>query len=202
MKLLLIRHGQTEVNASGSMHTLNDYAGLSEIGLRQAQNLIRVCKDHGVQMLYSSNENRAKQTAEIIAVGLGIKNNPTNALHERNWGEWEGRTWAEIKNELDTMNLQQRYTFVPPSGESWQQMETRLKQCVDKIIADGESTQVNAVAIVTHGGALRGLMPILKDTPKEVSLKYDFENASVTIFEYKSGLYTEITVNDTTHLME
>ncbi len=202
MKLLLIRHGQTEVNASGSMHTLNDDAGLSELGLLQAQKLIRVCKDHGVQMLYSSNENRAKQTAEIIAVGLGIKNNPTNALHERNWGEWGGRTWTEIKNELDTMNIQQRYTFIPPSGESWQQMETRLKQCVDNIVAGGEAKQVYAIAIVTHGGALRGLMPILKDTPKEVSLKYDFENASVTIFEYESGVYSEVVVNDTAHLME
>lgn len=202
MKLLLIRHGQTEVNASGSMHTLNDDAGLSELGLLQAQKLIRVCKDHGVQMLYSSNENRAKQTADVIAEGLGTKNNPTNALHERNWGDWEGRTWPEIKSELDTMTVQERYSFVPPSGESWQQMETRLKQCVDNIVVDGEAKQVNAIAIVTHGGALRGLMPILKNTPKEMSLKYDFENASVTIFEYENGLYTEVVVNDTTHLME
>ena len=56
------------------------------------------------------------------------------------------------------------------------------------------------VAIFTHGGALRGLMPILENAPKESSFQYNFNNASVTIFDYDDGKYTEIAVNDTSHL--
>jgi broad specificity phosphatase PhoE len=200
MKLLFIRHGQTEVNASGSMHIMNDDAGLSVVGVQQAEKLVNVCRENSVQLLYSSGENRAKQTAEIISKGLGVANTVLTGLHERNWGKWEGRTWSEIKSELDEMSIEERYTFVPPGGESWQQMELRLKNCLEHIIAEGEVKGVSAIAVVTHGGALRGLMPILKNKPKEVGLKYDFENASVTVFDYMNGNFVEVLVNDISHL--
>jgi broad specificity phosphatase PhoE len=62
-------------------------------------------------------------------------------------------------------------------------MEDRLRTALDKICA----VTASPVAVVTHGGALRALMPIIKNQPKETSFNYDFENASLTKFEYKHG---------------
>lgn len=93
------------------------------------------------------------------------------------------------------MAIEDRYKFVPPNGESWEQMEDRLKTAV-RLIRSGEGT----AAIVSHGGALRGLMPILKEEPLETSLGYDFKNASVTIFDDDGARLNVTLENDTSHL--
>ncbi len=93
------------------------------------------------------------------------------------------------------MDLKERYTFVPPNGESWELMNHRLKVALETI----GSTNKN-VAVVTHGGAMRALMPLLMDMPKEHSFQFDFDNASITIFEKTDDRYKELVSNSTAHL--
>lgn len=54
--------------------------------------------------------------------------------------------------------------------------------------------------VVSHGGAIRALMPHLLGVPKEESFKYDPDNASLAIFEYDGDNFIKKTVNDTSHL--
>ena len=54
--------------------------------------------------------------------------------------------------------------------------------------------------MVTHGGAIRALLPFLLDVPKEESFKYDPENASITIFDYSDNNFTKVMINDASHL--
>ena len=196
MKLLFIRHGQTETNTRGVMHRSNDEDGLSTLGKQQAEKLVEICKNHLVEILYSSPEKRALETATIISNAMNVPMKTLPNLRERNWGDWEGKPWDEVKKILDPMTLDERYKFVPPNGESWQQMEHRLKEILDYVT----SQKVKSIAVVTHGGALRGLMPLLTNAPKESSFKYDFKNASVSFFNYEDGNFGQLTVNDISHL--
>ncbi|HEV7423931.1 MAG TPA: histidine phosphatase family protein [Candidatus Paceibacterota bacterium] len=196
MKLLFIRHAETQTNVNQLTHKTGDPIGLTELEQKQAQQLTKVCKEEKVEIVFFSPEQRAVETAEIIAKELNIDLKILQELAERNWGEWEGKPWVEIETVLYPMTLEQRYTFVPPNGESWEQMEARLKQGLDKII---KSDYVN-VGVITHEGALRGLMPILLNSLKETSFKYHFENGSITSFEYKDGVFVELKVNTTLHL--
>jgi broad specificity phosphatase PhoE len=179
MKLLLIRHGQTAINVKGVTHTTNDPAGLSELGKEQAKGLIHICQENKVQQVYSSPETRAIETATIIANGLQMSWSVLQGLRERNWGMWEGKPWEEIKAVLDPMSLEERYLFTPPDGESWKQLDERLKTAIDSIIAGSEE----AVAIVTHEGALRALVTLLNNAPKETSFHLHFDNGSVTVID-------------------
>ncbi len=179
MKLLLIRHGQTEVNRKGVTHKTNDPAGLSELGKEQAKALIPVCQENKVKHLYSSPETRAIETAKIIANGLQVSWSALDGLRERNWGTWEGKPWEEIKAVLDPMNLEERYTFTPPEGESWKQLDERLKASIEAILAGSEE----AIAIITHEGALRALVTLLNNAPKETSFQLHFDNGSMTVTE-------------------
>jgi broad specificity phosphatase PhoE len=183
MMILLIRHGQTQENVKGVMHRVGDPAGLSNLGEQQARALIAVCEQNRVEAIYTSPEVRARETARIIAEGMDKSYTVLEGFRERDWGQWEGKSWDEIKKALDPMDIEQRYTFVPPGGESWEQMDKRLMNSLNTILNE----EKKVVAIVTHEGALRALVNTLNNSPKEDSLKLQFANGSVTIIEYRNA---------------
>ncbi len=190
MKLILVRHGETDVNASNLTHKTGVSVGLNEKGKILISETTEVVRQHSPQKVYCSPEKRCIESAQIISNTLNLKFEITDELGERNWGDWEGRSWDEIKPVLDKMALEERYTFIPPKGESWKQMEERIKRFLQKL----EKENLKSVCVVTHAGTLRGMMPILKREPKESSFKYEFQNASVTVFEFENGRYNEIQI--------
>ena len=136
--LLLVRHGETDWNASGRLqgHTdrpLNDY------GRRQAAALAEQLADDGVGALYASDLTRAKETAEIVGARLGLAVVLDPGLRERNWGSWEGLTPAE------------RGT-VAFEGEKPEEHRERTMQAVLRI---AERHPGERVVVVTHGGSMR-----------------------------------------------
>lgn len=185
MKLLFIRHAETDTNVKGLTHKTGDSNGLTELGRQQAEKLIDNCRQAGVEKIFTSNEVRAQETANIIAKGIECEMVVLPDLAERNWGDWEGKPWAEIEVVLKPMSLDERYTFIPPNGESWQHMEQRLQKALDEIVAKDKK----AVAVVTHEGSLRGLIPILNNAPKETSFGYHFDNASITTYDFIDGKF-------------
>lgn len=87
MKVLFIRHGQTVINVDGKIHRVDDDAGLTELGKKQAEIVAEVCKRQGIETIYSSPELRAVETAQIIGEKLGFQSIIETGLAERNWGE-------------------------------------------------------------------------------------------------------------------
>lgn len=195
MKVLFVRHGQTTINVDGKIHKVNDDAGLTELGKRQAEILVGVCKREGVEAIYSSPESRALQTARIIGRRLEIDPVIESGLAERNWGDWSDQTWEEIQQKLETMGIEERFSFTPPNGESWEEMEKRLMETLNRIVEQ----PYKIVAVVTHSGAMRALMPVLHGKPKDISFKYDFGNGSITIFNYENGQWYSVRENDMSH---
>ncbi|WP_196358144.1 histidine phosphatase family protein [Nodosilinea nodulosa] len=194
-KLLLIRHGQTALNTQGRVHSQQDSTGLDETGRWQASRLVEVCRGYGVRSMLASPEARALETAQIVADALGVPLQCSEALQERNWGQWSGESWSQIHERLKPMPLEERFTFAPPGGESWQQMEQRLTGCVEAWRGLSES-----VAVVAHGGLLRALIPLLLDEPRETSFRYDLENASVSVFGVEAEGFEVAGLNDVGHL--
>ncbi len=195
MKLIFIRHAETVKNAEGLMHKTGDSALLTSLGKSQMNKVSKLLKKEKVSILYCSPEARAKESAVVLNKFLKVKIIVLGELAERKWGEWEKRSWPEIQEDLKNMPLEERYNFIPPKGESWKQMEERLKKAL-KIIEENRGNP----GIVTHMGALRGLMPILLEEGKEAGIKYEFDNASISIFEHFKNHYKKIKINDVRHL--
>lgn len=197
MEILLCRHGETDTNVVGKTHLPDDEVGLNDTGRSQASRLAALAVEHDVRAIFASPEKRAIETARIVGQPLGLKPTVITDLRERNWGDWNGEPWSEIEAKIKDKTLNDRYTFVPPHGESWEQMEQRLKRAVDKVA----QSAIGNVMIVTHGGALRAIVPVLKREGLARSLGYNFENASVTSFSYSPPeAYKLLGENDTTHL--
>ncbi|PZO45836.1 MAG: hypothetical protein DCF17_00360 [Shackletoniella antarctica] len=89
-KLLLIRHGQTALNTKGRVHSQQDSTGLDETGRWQASRLVEVCRRYGVRSVLASPEQRALETAQIVAEALDLPVEVSEGLRERNWGQWSG----------------------------------------------------------------------------------------------------------------
>ncbi len=183
MKILLIRHGETGVNQRGRMHATDDAAALTVLGQQQAQQAADICRREQVDVLWSSPATRATQTAEIISNQLHLPYEVHAELAERNWGEWSARTWSQIEPELAGLSLAERYRFRPPGGETWEEMDRRLVASLEQLRVQPD----RCVAIVTHMGAMRALVPILDNLPKEASFKLAFANGEVVIRELDSS---------------
>jgi broad specificity phosphatase PhoE len=95
--LLLVRHGETDWNRDGRWQGQSD-TPLNEVGRQQA---VRVAEElDGIDVVYSSDLARARETAEIVAERLGLDVELDERLRERSFGAWEGKTGPEIEAEF------------------------------------------------------------------------------------------------------
>jgi probable phosphoglycerate mutase len=144
--LLVIRHAPTEWNAAGLMQGRADHS-LSSAG-RDRLLLWRVPPGWEEAECLSSPLRRAVETARL----LGLTPVPEPRLIEMDWGEWEGRSLADIRAELgDEMERHERLglDFRPPGGESPREVQERLRPLLARLRAP--------TIAVTHKGVLRAL---------------------------------------------
>lgn len=186
-KLILVRHGETNKNINNRLHSVNDSEVLNDTGRKQVKEAANKLIDFFPDIIFSSKEQRAIQSAEIISTLLKVRMEKIDGMEERNWGVFTDRPWSQVSAVLDPMSLEERYQYIPENGESWKTFETRL---VDAVKTLTKNNLDKTIVIVTHGGAIRALMPFLLNVPREESFKYDPDNASLTIFNFDGkGFY-------------
>ena len=97
MRLILVRHGQTEWNAGGRYQGQSNVA-LSDTGRKQARFLAERFPVRQLDAIYTSDLDRAKETAECVGKRLGLTVCPEKAFRELSFGDWEGLTYQEISS--------------------------------------------------------------------------------------------------------
>lgn len=196
-RLILIRHGETDKNLTKNLHEPNDKTALNITGREQMEKTIERLKELSPSKIYTSTEQRAVESAQILARNLAIPIEEIEGLKERSFGIYTGQSWDEVKKIFEPMTLQERYDFVPSGGESWRTFEARLISAVQRITKENKN---KTVAVITHGGVIKALMPFLLKAPKEESYKDIPANASLTIFDFDDKGFYKVTVNDGSHL--
>lgn len=134
-----LRHGETEMNRLGLIAGATDVP-LSETGWRQARAAAGQLEGHGIQAIYSSPLQRARDTARCVAERLGLGIAVLDGLAERNWGELEGRPRGLRPRES-----------TPPGGESLEAFTRRTLATLAAIPAGGTPL------VVAHSGTFRVL---------------------------------------------
>ena len=94
-EIWIVRHGQTDWNVEGRYQGQADRP-LNAVGLAQAQQAAEQLRGRDFAAIYSSDLQRARVTAEIIAGQLGLPVQVDRRLREVNQGEWEGLLTADI----------------------------------------------------------------------------------------------------------
>lgn len=128
MRILLIRHGETDWNIQGRYQGQGFDIPLSESGRLQAETLASRLADQGITRAVSSPLLRAKQTAEKVLGDRPVPLILDPDLMEIAHGEWEGCLDAEVKERDEDRRRAWRETphlVTLPGGESLEQVQNR-----------------------------------------------------------------------------
>ncbi len=169
MDFILIRHtkiaypegfcyGQTDVDVANSFED-------------EALQIVNKIENYTIKEVYSSPLKRCAILAERITQR---KNEVIfdNRLKELNFGNWEGKSWDEVKNEslpfFSNFNIENRC----PGGESYLDLLNR----VSSFIKDLQTGNEGIICIVTHGGPIRAFFSLLNNYSyiEAFNIKIDF----------------------------
>jgi broad specificity phosphatase PhoE len=149
--LLLVRHGETDWNRDGRWQGHSD-THLNDVGREQAA---RVAEElDGVDVAYSSDLARARETADIVARRLGLDVHVDERLRERSFGAWEGKTAPEIEAEFRDAHARWLAGEGPGAedAEPFPDFATRVQRFVEDVLTRHPD---ETVLIVAHGGSIR-----------------------------------------------
>jgi broad specificity phosphatase PhoE len=151
--LLLIRHGETDWNREGRFMGRTDLP-LNMAGLAQAETAAASLRGQKLDAIYTSDLQRARQTAEIVARAVGAPVIPDARLREIDQGEWEGKLFSRILEtdaEIFARRRREPLDTTAPGGESVRQIQARLLPLLDEI---ARRHPRGRVALVSHGVTL------------------------------------------------
>ncbi len=154
-RILAIRHGETAWNVDTRIQGHLDIP-LNDNGLQQARALAMALTGRDtLHAIYASDLSRAHVTAQTIADAAGLAVSTHPGLRERSFGDFQGRTFAEIEAELPEHAHHWRKRtpeWAPPGdGESLIALRERVLATVDELAARHVGEQI---VLVAHGGVM------------------------------------------------
>ncbi len=201
LRIYLVRHGETEWNATDRMQGRSDVP-LSPRGVLQSKAVARRLRDRRIDAVYSSDLVRARDTARIIAEPHGLNVFEEPLLAETSLGEWEGLTEADIiaagKGEALRQYRADGVRYRPPGSEPLETVAERMLQALARI---AERHTSGTILIVGHGGSLRVLFCHAIGVPAVPYMRgFRLANASLSLIEYGPHRGSIHFLNDTCHL--
>ncbi|MFO7265860.1 MAG: histidine phosphatase family protein [Bacillota bacterium] len=203
MRLLLVRHGETDWNASERIQGWTDIP-LNAAGRRQARLLAERLREEAVAAVYSSDLARALETARYLALerpGGAVPLRVTETLREIRYGEWEGKTRQELVQAgcgpwLEAW-VRGHPCPAPRGGETREEVDRRVERFLSAIFPRHEQ---ETVIVVSHGGPLRLLLARLAGRPVSGWGGVRQANAALSEVIVEPGRPPVLVrVNDTTH---
>jgi alpha-ribazole phosphatase len=141
-------------------------------------------QDTRLQAVYCSDLNRAMKSAEIVAEPHSVKAVAVKDLRERNFGAWEGLTFAEIRErypEEFRSWADNPLKFSPIDGESTIEARDRIVPALQEIMDRHRGEQI---AIVAHGGVNRIILCHVIGMPLENIFRIEQDHGAVNIIEF------------------
>ncbi|MEM0907163.1 MAG: histidine phosphatase family protein [Pseudomonadota bacterium] len=170
VRLIHVRHGETDWNAEGRLQGQLDIQ-MNSHGREQAthngRKMAARLRDEGVDpatlRFVSSPLGRSSQTMSLIRAELGLDGEfaRDDRLMELTFGEWSGHTYEELKQsgsrDLVKARKRDKWGFRPPGGETYGELAIRIAAWLESVTSD--------TVVTSHGGVLRVLFGHLCGTP-------------------------------------
>jgi probable phosphoglycerate mutase len=180
--IVLARHGQTNDNLPPLRFQGFHDTPLNDTGRAQARELAEkiAAEPEPIRSLWSSDLSRARETAEIVGMRIGLQARLDRRLREANRGRWEGHTFDEIKaSEPEAYAAWMRggpeWRF--PGGESLQEQQDRVLAALGDIHSGGEVPAL----VVCHGGSIR--VVLCARDPRGLDAFHEFEIPNVAVLK-------------------
>jgi probable phosphoglycerate mutase len=207
IRLLLIRHGETEWNRTSRFQGVKDIP-LNETGRQQAQKAADFLQDINIDFAVTSPLLRPKETAEII-----LKNHPNISLDlksdliEISHGLWEGKLETEIEDSFPGMLTQWKEkpeTVQMPEGENLQQVWNRAVKCWPEIVKEYlDKSKPKTGIVVAHDAINKVIICHLLGLNSANFWNIKQGNGAVTVVDYPldyNSMPVLQAINITSHL--
>jgi len=191
-RIYLIRHGDNDV-ASVRRAIAGRAPGthLNELGRQQAQRVAEGLAGEGIERIFSSPLERCRETAEPLARRISVEIELADELLEIDYGEWTGRTLAEVESS----ELWQRYNHFRsitrvPGGEMMVEVQARVVGFLEQRCRElPDST----IAVFAHGDVIRAALLCYLGMPIDFvhRLKIDMGSVSIVAIYSDGGVEVE-----------
>lgn len=200
-RLFLIRHGQVEG------HEEKRYNGQTNVpltgyGRRQLESVAGRLAGVPLDAVWSSDLDRCRYGAEQLAATRGLDVVYRPALRELHVGEWEGRTWRELKTACPAewqARLDDIVHYRVPGGESFLDVALRVRGELVRLLAahHGEN-----VALVAHGGVNRIILLDALGAPLDRVFCLEQDYACLNVIDYFAEGRRTVRLVNADHLPE
>ncbi len=168
-RIYLLRHGEIDCSKEKRYIGITDLP-LNNKGRTQAYRLKDYFSNINMGKAFTSPLIRCMQTSEIILKDRNIEIMQVDALKEINMGEWEYKTFDYVKSRFPQQYEKRGIymdCFVPPGGESFEQLQKRVMPAFDEIIGSSNGN----ILIVAHAGVNRVILSKLMAFPLKDIMK-------------------------------
>jgi broad specificity phosphatase PhoE len=188
-EVVLVRHGETEWSRSGR-HTGRTDIPLTDKGRRQARLAGESLRSSEFTLVLASPLRRAAETCELAGLGVGAV--VREGLMEWDYGEYEGRTTADIRDERPGWSL---WRDGVPGGETARQVARRVDGVIGRVrAANGDAL------IFAHGHVLRVLAARWLGLPARDGRLFKLGPATLSVLGYEHEWPAVDLWNDRSHL--
>ncbi|NND75837.1 MAG: MSMEG_4193 family putative phosphomutase [Ilumatobacter sp.] len=193
--ILLVRHGQTPTTGKvlpGRAPGLH----LADQGREQAKIAgLRIGELQGVEAVYSSPLERAKETAAPIAAAVGLRVRIDRGLFECDFGDWTGKELKALMKLPEWRTVQSApSTFRFPNGESFIEMQTRMVSTLDRL---RQRHPGGTIVCVSHADTIKAAVAHALGTHIDLFQRIVISPASVSALTWHAGGPIVLAVNST-----
>lgn len=168
MKIYAVRHGQTDSNNKRLLMGQRFDESLNSTGIKQAEETSKILKEVDFDIIFSSPQKRAKETAEIINRLFNLPVILRDGLKERDFGSLSGKSWDDMGKVVGAnqrnIDRSQKYDYRPYGGESMEDVKSRVLKFIDEIKTNHNDRNV---LVVAHGGMMKMFHHLYGDKEKE-----------------------------------
>jgi isoleucyl-tRNA synthetase len=180
-KYFILRHGESECHKNGTAVSSigKNLCPLTNKGKQHIKRVAKEMKKQKIDIIFSSDLLRTKQTAEIVGKEMGIKVKYHKQLREIKFGIYDGnpiKEWIDFwKNRAD------RFTKRPPKGENYMDVRNRVDNFLQSI---NKKYKGKNILIVSHGGPILMMDSVMKGFSREQVLSLDTFNKIIKVGEW------------------
>ncbi|WP_332775337.1 histidine phosphatase family protein [Polaromonas sp.] len=198
-RIIAIRHGETTWNVDSRIQGHLDIP-LNDTGRRQAHRLAQALAGEPITAIYASDLWRAHDTALHVSRAVNVDVTTEEGLRERGFGEFQGKTFAEIEAALPEQAMRWRKRdpgFAPPGGESLLQLRERVVSTAQRLAARHRG---ELIAMVGHGGVMDVLYRAATRLDLQAPRTWELGNAAINRLLWSPEGFSLVGWADTQHL--
>lgn len=168
----ILRHGEARSNKERFVSSWPEkvHNPLTDKGRKKIERISEKLKKQKIDIIFSSDLLRTKQSAEIIAKKIGLKINFDKNLREIDMGIYNAKK-EQSWNDFFKTNFK-RFVRRPKNGENYRDVKKRVTKFIKQI---NQRYKNKKILIISHGCVLFSLQAIVKNLTEKQEIRFKKE---------------------------